>query len=467
MDLSKIAENIVEYLGGKENIIEINNCMTRLRVKVISREKVNFDALKTCEAVIKVIDEDTLQIVVGPGKSRKLADIIRNDILKGIPTNSNNTNWEETKQSYKEKNQSKFKDILKKIANIFVPLIPAIIAAGLLNGIAGYFQNVYNMEKIALPIWITFMQTIGSGLFAYFAIYVGINAAKEFGATPGLGGIIGAITISSNINIFSKALGLFNEKIPLNSILTTGKGGIIGVLVGVALLAWIEKKVRKFMPDILDTIFTPVISLTIASAITIFIIMPIAGVISDGLISLLGILIMTEGPLAVVSGFVLSALFLPLVVVGLHHGLIPFYMIQLEKYGSISLYPILAMAGAGQVGAAAAIYLKSSKNSKLREIIKGALPVGVLGVGEPLIYGVTLPLGKPFITAAIGGGFGGAFCALMGVASVAFGPSGLTAIPLIIPGKILYYVLGLILSYIGGFVITYFVGIPKDMDSII
>lgn len=460
MDLNAIAKEIVAHLGGSENLAVVACCMTRLRITVKDRAMVNMEGLAKTNGVMKVIEEETLQIVVGPGRSRKLMDIINGNYSIKEETASN---WEENKKEIKSKQEkSKFKDILRLIANVFVPLIPAIIAAGLLNGISGYFINVYKMQGVATPLWITFMQTLGSGLFAYFAIYVGINAAKEFGATPGLGGIIGAVTISSNINVFSKALGLYNEAVPLNSILTTGKGGIIGVILGVAILAWVEKKVRKIMPDMLDTIMTPFISLTIVGALTIFIIMPVAGYVSDVIIMMLSTLIMTEGPMAIVSGFVLSSLFLPLVVVGLHHGLIPFYVVQLEKFGSIALYPILAMAGAGQVGAAIALYIKAKDDYKLRDIIRGALPVGILGVGEPLIYGVTMPLGKPFITAAIGGGLGGAFCALTGVASVAFGPSGITAIPLIIPGKIMSYIIGLLISYIAGFIITWFFGIPKE-----
>ncbi|MGL5099790.1 MAG: PTS transporter subunit EIIC, partial [Fusobacteriaceae bacterium] len=367
MDLNTIAKEIVAHLGGSENLAVVACCMTRLRITVKDRSLVNIEGLAKGNGVMKVIEEETIQIVVGPGRSRKLMDIINGNysIKENVATD-----WEENKKEIKSKQEkSKFKDILRMIANIFVPLIPAIIAAGLLNGISGYFINVYKMGGIATPLWITFMQTLGSGLFAYFAIYVGINAAKEFGATPGLGGIIGAVTISSNINIFSKALGLYNEAVPLNSILTTGKGGIIGVILGVGILAWIEKKVRKIMPDMLDTIMTPFISLTIAGALTIFIIMPVAGYVSDIIIMMLSTLIMTQGPMAVVSGFVLSALFLPLVVVGLHHGLIPFYVVQLEKFGSIALYPILAMAGAGQVGAAIALYIKAKDDYKLRDII--------------------------------------------------------------------------------------------------
>ena len=146
-----------------------------------------------------------------------------------------------------------------------------------------------------------------------------------------------------------------------------------------------------------------------------------------------------------------------MVLLGLHHGLIPLYAIQLEQMGGVSLFPVLAMAGAGQVGAAIAIYFmaKIEGNARLMQIITGALPAGFLGVGEPLIYGVTLPLGKPFITAGIGAGFGGAYVMLMHVMSSAWGPSGLVAIPLMIgTSGMLHYFIGLVISYIMGYIIT-------------
>jgi len=433
--------------------------MTRIRVLVGDGSAVNFEKLEKIEEVIRVIRGDVLQIVVGPGRSKR----IKHEMEEILGENSNLECWKKNKVSIGSlQRSSKLKKALEGVANIFIPLIPAIIAAGLLNGIAGYFVNVYSISGRVLPLWLTFMQTMGEAFFAYFSVYIGINAAREFGATPGLGGMVGAITISGNINIFSKALGLYNEAVPLNSILTTGKGGIIGVIAGVYILSIVERRFRDILPDMIETILAPFISIVVVGAITVFGIMPLAGFISDGIIMVLQTLIMTQGPLAVIGGFILSSLFLPMVVVGLHHGLIPFYMIQLQEFGNISLYPILAMAGAGQVGAAIAVYVKIRNNEKLKTIIKGALPVGVLGIGEPLIYGVTLPLGRPFITAALGGGIGGAFCALSGVASTAFGPSGITAIPLIVPGKIIYYILGLTTAYIGGFLITYFFGIPRE-----
>lgn len=136
--------------------------------------------------------------------------------------------------------------------------------------------------------------------------------------------------------------------------------------------------------------------------------------------------------------------------------------------GGVSLFPVLAMAGAGQVGAAIAIYLKARKlgNKRLQKVITGALPAGFLGVGEPLIYGVTLPMFKPFFTAGLGAGFGGAYVMLSGVMAGSWGPSGLVATAVMKPESMLNYVIGLVISYIFGFLITYFVIKDSDVQNV-
>ena len=155
----------------------------------------------------------------------------------------------------------------------------------------------------------------------------------------------------------------------------------------------------------------------------------------------------------------------------MHHGLVALYSVQLETLGYVTLYPALAMAGAGQVGAAIAIYRKAKKvgNTRMKEVITGALPAGVLGVGEPLIYGVTLPMGRPFITAGLGAGFGGAFVMAMQVAATTWGPSGLLAVFVMTAGpagattSVLCYVVGLVISYIMGFLITNAMVKPEEV----
>ncbi len=155
-----------------------------------------------------------------------------------------------------------------------------------------------------------------------------------------------------------------------------------------------------------------------------------------------------------------------MVMFGLHQILTPIHLEMIKNSGSTLLLPILAMAGAGQVGAALALWVKCRKNAQLREMIKGALPVGILGIGEPLIYGVTLPLGRPFITACIGGGIGGAVIGLIGhIGAISIGPSGVALIPLITNGGKWGYILGLLAAYVGGFIATYFFGITKEMET--
>lgn len=454
----ELAKKIIEKLGGNENISQATNCMTRLRVEVKDVNLVKIEELKGLEGVLGLmVADNSYQVILGPGKVQKIADICFGEL--GLTKHT--TSWEENKETMKAKqNQNVIQKTLKSIASIFAPLIPAIIAAGLFNGFGSLIAQLMKNGTLSESFQIIqlFFTLIGGGFLGYFAIYTGIRSAEVFGATPALGGIIGGMSIGANIVAISKILGLFNEATPLESILTTGKGGIIGVIFGVWVLAKVEKFLRKKVPDVLELVITPFLSMLITGMIFVFAIMPLAGYFSDGLVSVLTLIINSPIPaVRIISGFVLSALFLPMVLLGLHHGLIPIYAVQLSEMGGVSLFPVLAMAGAGQVGAAIAIYTIAKRvgNKKLMGIITGALPAGFLGVGEPLIYGVTLPLFVPFITAGIGAGFGGAYVMLTQVMSTAWGPSGLVAIPLMsTPGGMKNYLIGLIVAYIAGFIIT-------------
>ena len=470
----ELAQKIVELIGGKDNILKVANCMTRLRVTLKDESKVNSEELKKTVGILGIVQDGSyIQIVLGPGKAKKVADICIEELK--LPKDTLVAgDWKENKATIKgTQKENKFKKAINVIANIFIPLIPAIIAAGIFNGLASLITTLQGQGTLpAEGFWqVTqlMFSLIGGAFLGYFAIYTGINSAKQFGATEALGGMIGAISIGSNIVAISQTFGLYDEAVPLNSILTTGKGGIIGVIMGVYILAKIEKAIRKRMPDVLELILTPLLSLLITAILFVFIIMPLAGFISDGLVALLSIIINSSNPVvSVISGYILAALFLPMVLLGLHHGLIPIYAVQLEAMGGVSLFPVLAMAGAGQVGAAIAIYLiaRRVKNERLKQVIVGALPAGFLGVGEPLIYGVTLPMFKPFITAGLGAGFGGAYVMLTHVLANAWGPSGLVAIAIMQPNPMLNYFIGLCISYIAGFIITYFTIKDSDVASI-
>ncbi|WP_368645547.1 PTS transporter subunit EIIC [Alkalibacterium putridalgicola] len=455
----KLAQEIVDAVGGKDNIASSTNCMTRVRMNVKDKSLIDEAGLKNTEGVMGVNDADTYQVIVGPGTAKKINDLLVEKYNVQDSSGSAN-NWQENKQQIKGgQKQSKFKQALATIANIFIPMIPAIIAAGIFQGLSGLLGTMISEGTISGDVWegirITFA-LIGNSFLGYFAIFTGMNAAKRFGATEAIGGMIGAMSIAAPLIDLSTLVGLYDAEQPLNSILTTGKGGIIGVIFGVFILAKIEKAVRKRTPDVLDLMVTPIVTLLITTLIFVFIIMPVSGFFSDWLVRGLSLIIGSENTfVSILSGYILAAVFLPMVLVGLHHGLIPIYAIQLEALGGVSLFPVLAMAGAGQVGAAIAIYLIAKKvgDERMKGVISGALPAGILGIGEPLIYGVTLPLGKPFITAGLGAGFGGAYVMMMGVMANAWGPSGWVALPLMQDGMI-HYAIGILISYLGGFIIT-------------
>ncbi|HBI0741134.1 PTS transporter subunit EIIC [Staphylococcus aureus] len=471
----QLAERIIAAVGGMDNIDSVINCMTRVRIKVLDENKVDDQELRHIDGVMGVIHDERIQVVVGPGTVNKVANHMAelSGVKLGDPIPHNHNDSEKmdyksyaadkakaNKEAHKAKQKNgKLNKVLKSIANIFIPLIPAFIGAGLIGGIAAVLSNLMVAGYIS-GAWITQLITvfnvIKDGMLAYLAIFTGINAAKEFGATPGLGGVIGGTTLLTGIAGKNILMNVFTGE-PLQP----GQGGIIGVIFAVWILSIVEKRLHKIVPNAIDIIVTPTIALLIVGLLTIFIFMPLAGFVSDSLVSVVNGIISIGG---VFSGFIIGASFLPLVMLGLHHIFTPIHIEMINQSGATYLLPIAAMAGAGQVGAALALWVRCKRNTTLRNTLKGALPVGFLGIGEPLIYGVTLPLGRPFLTACIGGGIGGAVIGGIGhVGAKAIGPSGVSLLPLISDNMYLGYIAGLLAAYAGGFVCTYLFGTTKAM----
>ena len=481
MTNQELSSKILELVGGRSNVVSATNCMTRVRIHVKDDGAIQDAALKNVEGVLGLVHDNPgyVEVVVGPGKCRKVADIYKD---MGIPVSaesgdagvSASSDWKANKAAIKgAQKESKIKSMLKTLGEIFVPLIPGVIAAGICSGLATLLAQAVPTyaENSVLAIIYNLLSLINTAFMTYITAWAGYRAAEKFGGTPILGGMVGMITTLGNIDAISKIVGLYNEAQPLDAILRAGRGGVLAVIIGVWVMCKIEKAIRSKMPDAVDICFTPILTLIITLIPYILIVMPITGLISTGLCKAVEVVAMSTNPVVrMVAGYLGAALFLPMVAMGMHHGLVALYTVQLAAFGYVTLYPALAMAGAGQVGAAIALSIKAKRtgNHRLRQVIGGALPAGILGVGEPLIYGVTLPMGKPFFTAGLGAGFGGAFVMLMQVAATTWGPSGLLGIFVMTAGpnsaivSIVYFLIGLVISYIMGFIFTWF-GI-KDQD---
>lgn len=505
------AAAILPLVGGAKNLTSIAHCMTRLRLGIQDRSLVQDEALKALPAVLGVVEDDTYQIVLGPGTVAHVTPEFERLVEQArasdpplereagapravaptatpestpeavTPTGATptGTTAEELaaqgaalKARQKSRNATPVKLFLRRIANIFVPLIPALIGCGIVAGISGLLANLG-----WLPSVVPALAAIASGFMSLIAVFVGYQTAKEFGGTPILGGAVAAIIVFPGI----AHVTAFGQK------LAPGQGGVLGALAAALLAVQVEKRCRHGVfpgratsgawgrvqvPEALDVLLTPTLTVLVTGLVTIFGLMFVAGEVSTAIGTFATWLLAHGGAFA---GFVLGGLFLPLVMLGLHQTLIPIHTTLIEQQGYTVLLPILAMAGAGQVGAALAVYLRLPRNRSIRTTVKSALPAGFLGVGEPLIYGVSLPLGRPFITACLGGACGGGFIGLFNqlgdaVGSTAIGPSGWALFPLVkgnqpVTTTLVVYALGLAVGYLTGFLATYFFGFSRQLRA--
>lgn len=462
----EIVDRLVRQLGGADNIAYVTNCMTRLRIIVREETYVREEELRSTEKVLGLVHDrpNSYEIVVGPGNSRKFADLCHSKGLgMSVPFPGD---WKRNKEALGASGTGNpVKNGLKILGDIFVPLIPGVIVAGLCAGFASLMAQLIPDYKDSTGWYLLWqlLMLINISFMTYITAWAGYRAAERFAATPILGGMLGMMTSLQNISEISRLLGLYNEDSPLSSILQAGKGGILAVICGVFIMSHVERFIRRRMPANLDVVFTPLLTMFLCVIPHVLIVMPAVGLVSAGISWTIGEACVSNNVVVrAVVGYVASAVFLPLVACGMHHGMIALYTVQLQELGRVMLYPALAMAGAGQVGAALALYVKAKRlgHRRLCAVIGGALPAGVLGVGEPLIYGVTLPMGRPFLTAGLGAGFGGAFVTVCEVASTTWGPSGLLGVFVMTAGRggalqsAARYVTGLAISCGMAFLIT-------------
>ena len=430
-----LASAILNGVGGQGNIQRLENCMTRVRVELFDDAKLDLAATKQLPGVSGYVKQGQQhQFIVGPGKAAQVVDAMRSQ-MSGMESAQENV--ERNKAQAKAKYKAPMSDALRKLANVFIPLIPAFIASGLITGIINILKRPDIVGDFATqyPNMLGLLAIFGSAVFAIMNILVGVNTAKVFGGSQALGGVMAGILSSPQL----AQITLFGEA------LQPGRGGVIAVLLVVALMCWIEKKFRDILPGSIELILNPLLTTLIAGTVAIIVLQPLGGVISESIAHGASWAIDRGGLLV---GAILAGAFLPLVLTGLHQGLVPIHVELVQAHGYNALFPILAMAGVGQVGAAIAVLMKT-RNARLKKVIKGALPVGLLGIGEPLIFGVTLPLGKPFLGACLGGAVGGALISYWKVATViTFGISGLPLALTIVTGKVMLYLLGYLVAVI-------------------
>ena len=460
MDYRKTAQDILDHVGGSKNIASAAHCATRLRLVIADNKKVSKEALENVDGVKGVFEASgQLQIILGTGTVNKVfAEFID---IAGITASSK----AEAKEAAAEK-QNWFMRAIKLLGDIFVPIIPAIVASGFLMGIMNSldFMNSNGFLHINTHSSIYVFANLFSNIaYTFLQILIAFSAAKAFGANQYLGAVIGMIMIHPSLqNAYTVAtegvqqtqsvfFGLF--KIDMVGY----QGHVIPVIIAVWILAVIEKKLHKIVPEVLDLFVTPLVSVFVTGYLTLSIVGPIFVWAENAILG--AIQWMLTLPLGIGS-LIMGSLYAPTVVTGIHQMYTAIDIGQLAKYGVTYWLPLASAANVAQGAAALAVGIKS-KDKKIKSLALPSSLSAFMGITEPAIFGVNLRFFKPFIAGCIGGGCGALYASLVHLGAKGTGVTGIFGILLCL-NQPLQYLIEMVIAVGVAFAISFV--IYKDAE---
>ena len=439
MDYRKTAQEILDKVGGSKNIVSAAHCATRLRLVIADNSKADKTAIENVEGVKGVFEASgQLQIILGTGTVNKVFNEFIS--IAGITASSK----AEAKEAAAQK-QNVFMRAIKLLGDIFVPIIPAIVASGFLMGIMNSLDFMINNGFLNMDtsssIYV-FANLFSNTAYTFLQILIAFSAAKAFGANPYLGAVIGMIMINPSLqNAYTVATEGVQQTqsvfFGLYDIDMVGyQGHVIPVVIAVWLLSVIEKKLHKIVPEVLDLFVTPLVSVFVTGYLTLSIIGPIFVWAENAILD--GIQWMLTLPFGLGS-LVMGALYAPTVVTGIHQMYTAIDIGQIAQYGVTYWLPLASAANIAQGAAALAVALKS-KDKKIKSLALPSSLSAFMGITEPAIFGVNLRFFKPFIAGCIGGGCGALYASIVHLRAKGTGVTGIFGILLCLDSPVQYLI---------------------------
>ena len=463
MNFPKIAEQVIEKLGGKNNIATAAHCATRLRIVLNDESKVDKEGIEAIEGVKGQFSvAGQYQIIFGSGTVNKVHEQLTKQLGIGDVSKAEVAEAALGQQNLLQR-------IVKGLADIFVPIIPAIVAGGLLMGLysmltsIGFFWDNHSVvtKYPEISDLVDFINTIANAPFVFLPVLLGFSATRKFGGNPFLGAALGMLLVHPSLSDgwnYAKTLmegnikywnvfGLEIEKVGY-------QGTVIPTIISAWVLATLEKNFRKFIPSYLDNLITPMFSLFIAGFLAFTVIGPFgreaSSLISVGLTWL-------YDTLGFFGGAIFGTLYSPIVITGMHQTFIAVetqLLAEITQTGGTFIFPIAAMSNIAQGAACLGVAL-ALKDAKIRGL---AVPSGIsalLGITEPAMFGVNLRYRQAFIAAMIGSGLASAFIAFFNVKAIALGAAGFLGIPSIKPDSLAMYSIGMVISFVVAFSLSF------------
>ena len=464
MGKTKYAESaklILEAVGGKENIQNAAHCATRLRLALVDENKVDRDKL----SMIDVVKGDfsnagQFQVIIGSGTVNE----VYKEFIKVADMESGT---KETVKAEATKKLNPAQKLVKMLSDVFVPILPALIAAGLLMGLNNVLtaKDLFYAGKSLIEVHTgladlaSMINTFASAAYAFLPVLIGFSATKMFGGNPYLGAALGMIMVHPDLlNAYGYGDAVLNDSIPVWNILGYSiekvgyQGTVLPVLASSYILAKVEIQLHKKIPESLDNLLTPLIAILVTGVLTFVCvggIMRGAGdILTDGILWL-------HDSLGIIGGMLFGFFYAPLTMTGMHHSLLPID-IQLIAAGGSFIFGIAAANNVAQ-GAATLATMQITKDKKMKGVAASSGISALLGITEPAMFGVNLKLRFPFYGAMIGSALGGIYMTLTDVLSISPGAAGIIGFVCVQSSSMLNFFIGVIIAMIGGYLATFII----------
>ncbi|WP_175969472.1 sucrose-specific PTS transporter subunit IIBC [Burkholderia sp. BCC0322] len=456
------AHALLPLIGGAANVARLSHCATRLRLVVHDADKVDNGAIGAIDLVKGSFSgAGQVQIIIGQGIVEKVHDALQ-PLLGASAAGS----LDALKQEAVAR-QNPAQKLARTLSNIFVPIIPVIVASGLLMGLLGMLKSMGWVAGNSAGFQI--LNIFASTAFVFLPILIAFSAARDFGVSPFLAAALAGImihpelqnawTLGTGVHEYWNLFGLHIAKVGY-------QGTVLPILLAVWMMSWIERGLKRCIPASIDLIFTPFLTLLISGAIALTVVGPIGRALGDGLSFGLQAIYQHGGALA---GILFGGLYSMIVITGIHHSFhaIEAGLLASPAIGINFLLPIWSMANVAQGGAALAVFF-TTRDDKIRQVAIPAALSCLAGITEAAIFGVNLRFFWPFVFAAIGGAVGGGWVVATHVGMTGLGLTALPGLAIVRPDGLVNYVIGGVLAFSVAFAGTWLrsVGMKKPYGEL-
>lgn len=458
----KIAKEVIEAIGGKDNIHSVAHCATRLRIMVNDKEKINQEQVENISKVKGAFfNSGQYQIIFGTGTVNRIYEEVSS---LGLETKSASEQKVEAVKS-----GTKFQRAIRTFGDVFVPIIPVLVATGLFMGLRGLIMQDQILALFGLSTedisenFILFTQVLTDTAFIFLPALVAWSTFRVFGGTPIIGLILGLMLVSPSLpNAYDVAGGSAEAITIFGFIPVVGyQGSVIPAFIAGILGAKLERVIRKRVPEVFDLIVTPFLTLLVMIILSLLVIGPIFHTVEQGILTVATSVL--SWPLGI-SGLLIGGLNQLIVITGVHHV---FNMLEIQLLSEFKNNPynaIVTCSVAAQGGAALAVGLKT-KSAKLKALALPSSFSAFLGITEPAIFGVNLRYGKPFIMGLIGGAAGGFLASILGLKATGMAVTVIPGILLYLNGQVLQYILVNVVAIAVAFALTWMFGYSDKMKK--